>query len=137
MILVDTPVWSFALRRRHTSLSATERHSTQLLQNLINQGRVQLLGAVRQELLSGLREDSQFRRLRDYLRDFPDTAITTEDYEEAARSNNLCRRDGISASPIDMLLCAVAVRRDWEILTADKDFDHYQTVLRIRLLSGT
>lgn len=83
MILVDTPVWSLALRRKTADLAVHERRTTQLLQQVIDEGRVQLLGAVRQELLSGLREETQFRRLRDYLRDFPDVRVETEDYEEA------------------------------------------------------
>jgi predicted nucleic acid-binding protein len=135
MTLVDTPVWSLALRRKAADLAVQERHLTQLLYTLVDEGRVQLLGAVRQELLSGLREESQFRRLRDYLRDFPDVLVGTEDYEEAARASNQCRSAGIAASPVDMLMCAVAVRHGWEILTADRDFVHYRTILRINLFS--
>jgi predicted nucleic acid-binding protein len=135
MILVDTPVWSLALRRTAADLSAVDRRVTQLLYGLVDEGRVQLLGPVRQELLSGLREESQFRRLRDYLRDFPDVPIETEDYEEAARASNRCRSIGIAASPVDMLMCAIAVRHGWEILTADKDFVRYQTILKISLFS--
>lgn len=135
MILVDTPVWSLALRRKAANLSTSERRSTQLLYTLINEGQVQLLGAVRQELLSGLREESEFRRLRDYLRDFPDARVQTDDYEEAARASNECRRVGIAAFPVDMLICAVAMRHRWKIFTADQDFRHYQTALKIQLIS--
>jgi len=56
------------------------------------------------------------------------------DYEEAARASNQCRRAGISASPVDMLLCAVAIHHDWKIFTTDRDFEHYQSVLKIKLL---
>jgi predicted nucleic acid-binding protein len=135
MILVDTPVWSLALRRKAADQAVQERHLTQLLYTLVDEGRVQLLGAVRQELLSGLREESQFRRLRDYLRDFPDVPVETEDYEEAARASNQCRSAGIAASPVDMLMCAVAVRHRWDILTADRDFVHYRTILKINLFT--
>jgi predicted nucleic acid-binding protein len=137
MILVDTPVWSSALRRKAANLSAPERRSTQLLYALIDEGRAQLLGAVRQELLSGLKDESQFRRLRDYLRDFPDVPVTTEDYEEAARGNNQCRRAGIAASPVDMLMCAVSMRHRWDIFTADQDFTHYRSILKIGLFWTT
>lgn len=135
MILVDTPVWSLALRRKSAHQGALELRSIQLLYTLIDEGRAQLLGAVRQELLSGLREESQFRRLRDYLRDFPDARVEAQDYEEAARASNQCRSVGIAASPVDMLMCAVAMRNRWEIFTADRDFLRYQTVLKIHLLS--
>jgi predicted nucleic acid-binding protein len=134
MILVDTPVWSLALRRKADDLTAGERRHTQVLYHIIDEGRAELLGPVRQELLSGLREERQFRRLRNYLRDFPDASVSMGDYEEAARASNQCRRAGISASPVDMLLCAVAIHHDWEIFTSDRDFVHYQSVLKIKLL---
>ena len=44
----------------------------------------------------GFGEQAQFRRLREYLRDFPDTVLATEDYEEAARASNECRKAGIA-----------------------------------------
>jgi len=43
MILVDTPVWSLALRRKAADLAVQERHLTQLLYTLVDEGRVQLL----------------------------------------------------------------------------------------------
>jgi len=133
MILIDTPVWSLALRRKPEHLSPAEQGLKRLWYQTIDNGQAGLLGPVRQELLSGLKEDSQFERLRSYLRDFPDTPITTADYEEAARANNQCRRAGIAASGIDMLICAVALHNDWAILTADQGFLHYRKVLRVRL----
>jgi predicted nucleic acid-binding protein len=135
MILIDTPVWSLALRRKPEHLAQRERQLKELWYQIVDDGRAQLLGSVRQELLSGLKEEVQFQRLRNYLRDFPDTPIITEDYEEAARANNRCRGGGIAASPVDMLICAVARRHDWEILTADMDFSRYSRVLGIRLLN--
>jgi predicted nucleic acid-binding protein len=137
MILVDTPIWSLALRRRSVDLSASDQRLTRILREIVQQGRVQLLGSTRQEVLSGIREQSQFRRIRDYLRDFPDTPVITDDYEEAARASNQCRGAGIAASPVDMLICAVALRHDWEILTADLDFSRYRKVLGVRLLPAS
>ncbi len=135
MILIDTPVWSISLRRKPDQLSRSEQQLKKMWYQAIDTNQAQLLGSVRQELLSGLREELQFERLRNYLRDFPDTPITTADYEEAARASNQCRRVGITASVVDMLICAVALRNDWEILTADQDFLHYRKVLKIRLMN--
>jgi hypothetical protein len=54
--LVDTSVWSLALRRgrQSTSVPAME------LRNLISAQRVQIIGPIRQEILSGFREETQF-----------------------------------------------------------------------------
>lgn len=134
MTLIDTPVWSLALRRKPEKLSSRELSLKHLWYEIVADGRAQLLGSVRQELLSGLREEPQFHRLRNYLRDFPDTPVVTDDYEDAARASNQCRGAGIAASPVDMLICAVALRHDWEILTADLDFSRYSHVLGVRLL---
>ena len=98
MVLVDTPVWSLALRRRPENLSDQEQQLIQALAELIREGRVQMLGPIRQELLSGIREEVQFRKLRDYLRAFREQPLEAGDYEEAAHMNNRCRARGIAGS---------------------------------------
>ena len=134
MVLVDTPVWSLALRRRRGELNARERRVTLMLAELIREGRAQLMGVVRQELLSGIREEERFKKLRDYLRAFEDPQPQTGDYEEAARMANLCRRQGVAGSTVDFLICALAGRRNWHILTTDRDFARYAKVVGVKLL---
>ncbi|MGH9504548.1 MAG: PIN domain-containing protein [Terriglobales bacterium] len=136
MVLVDTSVWSLALRRKQTDLSAGEHALREALGKLIREGRAQIMGPVRQELLSGIREDASFRRLRDYLRAFDDPSLRVEDYEETARMNNLCRTRGIAGSPVDFLICAVAQLRNWPVFTADRAFGRYAKVLSLRLYCG-
>jgi predicted nucleic acid-binding protein len=94
---------------------------------------VQTLGPIRQELLSGIREEAQFRKLRDYLRAFPEHPLEAADYEEAAQMNNRCCSQGIAGSAIDFLICAAARRRGWAILTTGRDFQNYAKVLPVRL----
>ena len=53
MVLVDTPVWSLALRRRPEHLSRSQQVLASALAELIREGRVQMVGPIRQELLSG------------------------------------------------------------------------------------
>jgi predicted nucleic acid-binding protein len=133
MVLVDTPVWSLALRRRPENLSDQEQQLIQALAELIREGRVQMLGPIRQELLSGIREEVQFRKLRDYLRAFREQPLEAGDYEEAAHMNNRCRARGIAGSAVDFLICAAAHRRGWAIFTTDRDFQNYASVLPVRL----
>jgi predicted nucleic acid-binding protein len=132
MVLVDTPVWSLALRRHAADLRPEQKVQRQALADLISGGQAQLLGSVRQELLSGLRGDAQFRRLRDYLRAFDDVGLKTEDYEDAARMSNQCRAHGVAATPVDVLICAVADRRRWAIFTVDRDYVQYAKHLAVR-----
>jgi len=135
MILVDTPIWSLALRRRTVDLSGQERLITRNLYELVRQNRVQLLGSTRQEVLSGIREQTQFLRIREHLRGFPDVELQTSDYENAASASNECRRKGIAGSTVDMLMCAVSLRHGWQIFTTDRDFESYRAVLKVRLFS--
>jgi hypothetical protein len=133
MILVDTPIWSLALRRRTIDLSPMERQLTRVLHEQVQQDNVQLLGATRQEVLSGIREESQFRRIRDHLRGFANVELDSRDYEEAARISNQCRQHGIADSTVDMLVCAVALRHGWEIFTTDRDFLRYARVVPVKM----
>jgi predicted nucleic acid-binding protein len=100
---------------------------------LVEEGRVEIIGPIRQELLSGISEQVEFRRLRDYLRLFEDAVLTRGDFEEAARMFNLCRAAGITGSPVDLLICAAAVRREWTVFTLDKDFHRYARYIPLLL----
>jgi predicted nucleic acid-binding protein len=135
LVLVDTPIWSLALRRRDANLNPREQRLTGALRELIQDGRAQLVGPVRQELLSGLREDASFGKLRDRLRAFDQVPLDVADYEEAARLNNQCRARGIAGSAIDFLICATALRRNWQIFTTDRDFPRYAVLLPLKLYS--
>ena len=132
-VLVDTPVWSFALRRKAKNLNTAEQSCVQELAELVREGRVHLLGLVRQELLSGIKTLAQFEKLRETLRAFPDEAIDTADYEAAAKASNDCRAQGITVSIVNILVCAVAMKRNLLIFTTDPDFKSYARVLPIRL----
>ena len=130
-VLVDSSVWSLALRRNTTNDAIA---IVNLLRDLIADGRVVLLGAIRQEVLSGVRYKEQFARLREYLRAFPDLELTTEDYELAAEFFNTCRSNGVQGSNTDFLLCAVAHRRGYSIFTTDKDFENFRSHIPVVLL---
>ena len=128
-IVVDTSVWSLALRRRKAPQSAESNE----LAELVREGRAALLGPVRQELLSGVSEAQQYELLRGYLRAFPDVPLEPDDYEEAAAFFNRCRSRGVQGSNTDFLICAAAARRGFGILTTDADFKHFAMFLPIEL----
>jgi predicted nucleic acid-binding protein len=134
-VLVDTPIWSLALRRKGSHLNPAEQRLTEALSELIRAGQAELLGIVRQELLSGIREETQFRKLRDLLSGFEDPQLAAGDYEEAAHLHNQCRARGVSGSAFDFLLCAVAHRRGWHIFTTDLDFPRYSKIIGVQLLA--
>jgi predicted nucleic acid-binding protein len=132
-VLVDTPIWSLALRRNRDDLNPSEWQRVAELEEMVSEGRVRVLGPIRQEVLSGIRSKPQFEQLRNVLRAFPDEPLSSNDYEAAAAASNDCRAHGIAASAIDALICAAAVDRGWAIFTSDSDFTRYAKVLHIRL----
>ncbi|MCE5229599.1 PIN domain-containing protein [bacterium] len=120
-VLVDTSVWSQALRRHaHADPGVIEE-----LRTLISARLARIIGPIRQEILSGVRELEQFEKLRRHLAAFPDLPIETEDYVEAAELFNTCRSKGIQGSNTDFLICAIALRREMSIFTADRDFERF------------
>ena len=128
-ILVDTSVWSLALRRKKSD----DDPFVAELKELITELSVQIIGPIRQEILSGIKDQSQFENLRDHLRAFPDLELRSSDYERAAEFFNINRQKGIQGSNIDFLICAVSARYDMSILTTDKDFSLFQDNIPIRL----
>ncbi len=128
-VLVDTSVWSLALRRRQPEETPPVRE----LRELVLEGRAQIIGPVRQEVLSGIRAQAQFRRLRAALRAFPDLDVSSGDFERAAALFNRCRQRGIQGSNTDLLICAVAERLRFPILTTDLDFSHFAEHFPVRL----
>lgn len=119
-ILIDSCVWLLALRRKNKALlSNDELRIVAVLSEAIQNGRIAIIGPIRQEVLSGVKEAVQFERLRSALEVFPDKPIATSHYLEAARLFNLCRSHGVECGAVDILICAVALRERWSILTTD------------------
>ena len=127
-VIVDTVVWSLALRRSHP-----EEEVRRQLTSLIEDQLVVLLGPIRQELLSGYSQPAQFERLRDKLSYFENEPIADEDYLRAAEFHNQCRRRGIQGSHTDFLICACAFRLGASIYTKDHDFLQFFSILPISM----
>jgi predicted nucleic acid-binding protein len=128
-ILVDTSVWSIALRRK--TINEEERAVAKKLQELIESLQVAIIGPIRQEILSGIADEKQFRMLKNKLGAFEDLLITTADYEKAAYFYSVCRVNGIQGSHIDFLICAVAANHKMPVFTLDIDFMRYAEYLPI------
>ena len=130
-VLADTCAWSLLLRRRNkTALSGQEQVIQNSLREVIQDGRVALIGPIRQEVLSGIKDPAQFEKLRAALSAFPDVTLAVPYYEEAARLFNLCRSRGMECGATDILMCAVASRMGWTILTCDKGLERCIQALR-------
>lgn len=128
-VLVDTCMWSLALRGKKPKEADVARQIAQL----IDENRARIIGPIRQEVLSGYSEHAQYEKLRSRLQYFPNEPIADADYETAAAYSNFCRAKGIQGSHIDFLICAVSARLNMSIYTNDKDFLYYKKHLPISL----
>ena len=136
-VLIDTSVWSQALRRQSSEVSSTDQvRVVNVLKELIHDSRIAMLGPVRQELLSGVKTQKQFETLQQILSVFSDETLLKEDYEQAAKNFNQCRQAGVQGSNTDFLICAVSMLRGWPIYSLDRDFEQYQKHLKVKLHHG-
>ncbi len=129
-VIVDTCVWSLALRRQN--IDKNNPYVTELIE-LIKEVRVQLIGPIRQEILSGISEQNQFNKLKKTLAAFPDLTLETIVYETAADYFNINRANGIQGSNTDYLICAVSKIYSMPILTFDEDFQRFQKNISVEL----
>jgi|SRR5215469_8543918 len=132
-VLVDTSLWSLALRRRAQDLNTAETLLVGELGELVKEGRTRILGLIRQELLSGIKSIDQYEKLRSILRAFRDEHVETTDYEAAAKASNVFRSKGVAVSVGDALICSVSTERNWRIFTTDPDFRNYARILPLQL----
>ena len=119
-LVVDTSVWSHFLRRKNRDENSP--YVKQFYYLLERQDCIHLIGVIIQELLDGIKLSRQFELITEYLEPFPLIDHTREDFIEAARLKNKCRKKGIQAGSIDFLIASVCINRNFPFLTADDDF---------------
>jgi predicted nucleic acid-binding protein len=127
-VLVDTCVWSCVLRHKKPDLEMEI-----LLKEIIKDGRLVIVGPIRQEILAGISKVNQFDFLKERLSPFEDVPLTSSHFIKAAEFSNICMKKGIQGSNTDFLLCSVAYLENLEIFTTDLDFNNYKKYLPIKL----
>lgn len=131
MIVLDTSVLSVVLRR-----GAPGQHQpiTDEYARLVEQDAPLCVpGAVLQEVLSGIRSEAQFQKLRGGLKGFPILLAGEADHVLAAQINNACRRHGIAASSVDCLIAALTIGQNGEFWTLDQDFQRMARCCDLKL----
>jgi predicted nucleic acid-binding protein len=119
-VLVDTSVWSLALRKKGPTDHAAVRILSAVL--MANED-VFLSGLILQEILQAFRSEASFRTIRGYLEPFPLLDMTRPDYVFAANLHRHCASKGVSVSTADCQIAAAAIRHGCRLLTTDRDFE--------------
>jgi predicted nucleic acid-binding protein len=128
-VIVDTCVWTQFLGHNRSSSDPL----AQEVARLVRADAVLMLGAIRQELLSGVQPPERFNQLKEYLRFHPNLPLDEIDDETVADYYNRLRKRGVRGTGTDLLICAAAVRQGLKIFTTDKDFTHYALHIPIKL----
>lgn len=117
--LVDTSVWSLALRRDGKSAAP---QVAALRSALEDDDIVVTTGIVLQELLQGFAGPRARVEIIDRFSALPLLAPDRHDHIEAASLRNACRRAGVQLGTIDALLAQLCIHHDLIMLTTDGDF---------------
>lgn len=121
MILVDTSVWSFALRR-DVAIEAPEVNF--LMRCLDRAQSVATTGLVLQELLQGFQGAKAALAIVERFKSLSYFTPDAQEHIAAADIRSTCRRAGVQIGSIDALLIALCVSRNAMLLTTDQDFFH-------------
>lgn len=129
-VLVDTSIWSLALRR-----DAPDGDVVETLTRCIDRGDLLFTtGLIVQELLQGLRGPKQRERLLERFASFPLIVPDLSDHTEAAAIQRGCRQRGLQIQTIDALLAQLAIGHDLDLFTNDRDFDMIARHFPLRVL---
>jgi predicted nucleic acid-binding protein len=115
-LLVDTSVWSLALRR-DAPQPAPEVEA--LRQALLGTDQVLTTGLILQELLQGFAGPKNRELLLHHFSVLACVQPDRNDHMEAAEMRNACRRQGVQIGTIDALLIQLCCGHDITLLSTD------------------
>jgi len=129
--IIDTSVWSEALRRKKNTVNSSETVVRKIIEN---DDEIVILGIILQEILTGISNEKLFREIKDILDDFVFLDITKNDYIYASELSNKCRSKGVIAGSIDFLIASAAIRNELQLVTFDKDFFNISKHSNLKIL---
>lgn len=120
-LLVDTSVWSLALRRD----AVVEEPEVQALKDALSGADlVVTTGLVLQELLQGFAGAKASDRIVERFSSLALLQPDREDHIAAASLRNSCRRAGVPIGTVDAVTAQLCIRHDLVLLSTDQDFAH-------------
>jgi predicted nucleic acid-binding protein len=132
-LLVDTSVWSLALRRDgEVDLPEVSALKLALLQG----GEIITTGFILQELLQGFLGPKARTDIIDRFAAIPFISPARDDHIAAADLRNHCRRHGVQVGTVDAILAYLAIKYDLTMLATDKDFKEIARHTKLQIWSS-
>lgn len=120
-VLIDTCIWA-------TVFSNSTENRT--VDQLIEQGRVVVIGPVLSEVLYGFRRREQADWAASRLKDLGWIEVQWDDWRKAAALGRQLAANGHRLPLTDLVIAAVALRDDLFVYTVDPHFDHFPGLKR-------
>lgn len=133
-LLVDTSVWSLALRR---DASVIVPEVQELKDALLGTDVVVTTGLVLQELLQGFSGPKASAQIIERFAALPLLQPDRADHIAAAEIRNTCRRSGVQIGTVDAVLAQLCIRHDVVLLSTDNDFTLAAKHCPLRIWSPT
>ena len=132
MILVDTSVWIDFFRGADTS------HQKTLHKLIEDEEDICITEIILLEILQGIKRDSDFKKVKEYLLGFPiyrPEGIDT--YMRAAEIYRQCRKRGKTVrKTIDCIIAAIAIENSLTLFHNDRDFEQIAAYTALRTFDG-
>lgn len=132
-LLVDTSVWSLALRRDTTS---SEPEVIALKDALSGSDVVVTTGLVLQELLQGFSGAKARAQIIDTFGALALIQPDREDHVAAADLRSACRRSGVQVGTVDAVIAQLCIRHGLTLLSTDQDFTHAAKHSKLKVWAG-
>ena len=132
MLLVDTTVWV-------DFFSSREQPHVRLLEDAVLQDEdMCVCGVILAEVLQGIREDRDYRRIRHHFRSLIFLPMTLETYISSADIYRQLRQKGITIrNAVGCMIAAVAIEHRVPLLHNDRDFDSIAQHCGLRTVAET
>lgn len=128
-VLADSSAW-ISYFRTSSRMPVADK-----LEKLIElEADVCMCGPVLAEVLRGVREDAQHRKISAILDSFDYYDTGKDIYRQAAHIYRHCRAKGFTIrSTVDCTIAAIALRHDLEVLHDDRDYDAISRFFPLRI----
>lgn len=126
MVLVDTSVWVAFLRGHESDVQ-------QMKELIKDRNRVVLCGPVLQEVLQGIGQVRQRKKVLERLSKLPYLETTKPHYVQAGELYASLRRSGVTVASVDVLIAVHAIHEAVPLLSHDKHFEMIATHSNLRL----
>ncbi|PJZ43738.1 type II toxin-antitoxin system VapC family toxin [Leptospira brenneri] len=131
-LLIDTSVWSEALRRKNKSVNSED---TFLFQIIKNEEEIFLTGIILQEILTGIKNQKLFDDINNHLRFFNFINPTNKDHVLAAQLRNDLAKKGLTVASIDVLIAQMAITHNLTLATYDSDFEKIAQNSKLKIIN--